>query len=71
MSKIPAMTITFYRGPWSGRGKKVIRNHGGNFWGPNSKRCTLIAEHELRWLLEKGIAVRVPGGIRFPTELNP
>ena len=61
----------FYRGSWSGHGKKIIRNMGGNFWGPTRQRCTIIREPELKQLLEQGVAVRVPGGIRFPTPKNP
>jgi hypothetical protein len=59
-------TIAFYRGSWSGKGSKVVKRMGGNFWGPSRTRCTIILEDEMKWMLEQGVAVRVAGGVMFP-----
>jgi len=45
--------VTFLRGSWAKN--KTIRNMGGNFWGPNRKRCSIMPPDQLKALHEDGI----------------
>lgn len=45
--------ISFMRGSWARN--KVIRNWGGNFWGPNRNRCSIFQPAELKELVALGV----------------
>lgn len=55
MSKRPYndSLVAFLRGSWA-RGK-VVRNWGGNFWGPSRKRCSILPPEVLKALQEDGV----------------
>lgn len=48
-----ANLVTFLRGSWAKN--KVIKNMGGNFWGPNRKRCSIFPPDQLNALHVDGI----------------
>lgn len=45
------INLAFYR-TWAK--KKVVRNFGGNFWGPDRNHCSIIRPEELKALLDGG-----------------
>lgn len=45
--------VTFLRGSWAKN--KTIKNMGGNFWGPNRNRCSIMPADQLKALHEDGI----------------
>lgn len=57
-------TVRFLHGAW-GKGNKVIKNYGGNFWGPTRKRCSIFPPEQLAELQQDGVIQMLPLGNSF------
>lgn len=65
-------THGFLAGSYTAKGKKPLVNYGGNFWGINRNRCTIIPAEEVEAMIKLGLAERngsvlriiLPGALR-------
>jgi hypothetical protein len=48
----------FLAGSYTAKGKKLLTNFGGNFWGINRKRCTIIKPEQIEEMVKRGMAYR-------------
>lgn len=62
----------FLAGSYTARGKKLLQNFGGNFWGINRKRCTIIRSEQIEEMLERGMLTREGNALRvLIAEIKP
>jgi hypothetical protein len=54
----------FLSGSYTAKGKKPLMNFGGNFWGINRKRCTIIQQEQIDEMIQRGMLKREGNQLR-------